>query len=347
MSAEAIGALLPEAMERDPTVGLCEQSLFVLQRVFGSDPQLGAFSQPQADELIDKIARLYIKGFEDDAADQKGLEAQRASVMQRYAKGESVGEITLDVTTVVDAIAGRAQDHSGNLLSDLIEEMRKDGVVEFPAEASSTDVVPGAEAKFETTTPSMPAPASAERSRPSRVGQSRLIGGQAVCAKPAKSSSEVGAAALAGGGRSPPENRQRARLVRLVRGLPVGVTVKDEFGTRIVLLDGWYPPVRPIEKLEPDELRLIEKAFTKGYSEPGEEDEVTVDWRDRAACKDGVDPDTFFPEKGDSTREAKRICRTCPVRAECLEYALERDERFGIWGGWSEQERRRLKRRAG
>ena len=56
-------------------------------------------------------------------------------------------------------------------------------------------------------------------------------------------------------------------------------------------------------------------------------------------------PEAFFPEKGGSTREAKRVCRSCEVRAECLEYALEHDERFGIWGGLSERERRRLKRR--
>ena len=54
-------------------------------------------------------------------------------------------------------------------------------------------------------------------------------------------------------------------------------------------------------------------------------------------------PESFFPEKGGSTREAKRICSTCEVRRECLEFALENDERFGIWGGLSERERRRLK----
>ncbi len=55
-------------------------------------------------------------------------------------------------------------------------------------------------------------------------------------------------------------------------------------------------------------------------------------------------PEAFFPEKGGSTREAKRICLGCEVRDECLEYALANDERFGIWGGLSERERRRLKR---
>jgi WhiB family transcriptional regulator, redox-sensing transcriptional regulator len=68
-------------------------------------------------------------------------------------------------------------------------------------------------------------------------------------------------------------------------------------------------------------------------------------WQDYALCAQ-TDPEAFFPEKGGSTRDAKKVCRACPVRAECLEYALEHDERFGIWGGMSERERRRLKREA-
>src|SRR5689334_4311236 len=70
------------------------------------------------------------------------------------------------------------------------------------------------------------------------------------------------------------------------------------------------------------------------------------DWQERALCAQ-TDPEAFFPEKGGSTREAKRICSGCEVRAECLEYALAHDERFGIWGGLSERERRRLRRAAG
>ena len=69
-------------------------------------------------------------------------------------------------------------------------------------------------------------------------------------------------------------------------------------------------------------------------------------WQERALCAQ-TDPEAFFPEKGGSTREAKRVCGRCEVKAECLEYALGHDERFGIWGGLSERERRRLKRRAG
>ena len=68
-------------------------------------------------------------------------------------------------------------------------------------------------------------------------------------------------------------------------------------------------------------------------------------WQSDALCAQ-TDPEAFFPEKGGSTRDAKRICTACDVRDECLEYALENDERFGIWGGLSERERRKLKRRA-
>jgi WhiB family redox-sensing transcriptional regulator len=69
------------------------------------------------------------------------------------------------------------------------------------------------------------------------------------------------------------------------------------------------------------------------------------DWQERALCAQ-TDPEAFFPEKGGSTREAKRICQVCEVRDDCLEYALAHDERFGIWGGLSERERRKLKKRA-
>lgn len=67
-------------------------------------------------------------------------------------------------------------------------------------------------------------------------------------------------------------------------------------------------------------------------------------WQERALCAQ-TDPETFFPEKGGSSSEAKRICAGCPVKGECLEYALDRGERFGIYGGLSERERRKLKLR--
>ena len=66
-------------------------------------------------------------------------------------------------------------------------------------------------------------------------------------------------------------------------------------------------------------------------------------WQENANCL-GVDPDLFFPERGASTREAKSVCRGCEVREDCLEYALAHGEKFGIWGGLSERERRRVRR---
>lgn len=66
-------------------------------------------------------------------------------------------------------------------------------------------------------------------------------------------------------------------------------------------------------------------------------------WQLAANCL-GVDPDLFFPERGASTKEAKAVCQGCEVRDECLEYALANGEKFGIWGGLSERERRRIRR---
>jgi WhiB family redox-sensing transcriptional regulator len=82
-----------------------------------------------------------------------------------------------------------------------------------------------------------------------------------------------------------------------------------------------------------------------GVMDGGQEAAEEPDWQERALCAQ-TDPEAFFPEKGGSTREAKRICSGCDVRAECLDYALAHDERFGIWGGLSERERRRLRRPA-
>lgn len=66
-------------------------------------------------------------------------------------------------------------------------------------------------------------------------------------------------------------------------------------------------------------------------------------WQNKANCM-GVDPELFFPERGASTREAKEVCRGCVVRSDCLEYALANGEKFGIWGGLSERERRKVRR---
>lgn len=97
-----------------------------------------------------------------------------------------------------------------------------------------------------------------------------------------------------------------------------------------------------------DDAALVED-YPMGRSDLTEDfdvfyEQVSQEWQEQALCAQ-TDPEAFFPEKGGSTREAKRICRACVVRDECLEYALEHDERFGIWGGLSERERRRVKKR--
>lgn len=75
-------------------------------------------------------------------------------------------------------------------------------------------------------------------------------------------------------------------------------------------------------------------------------------WHDNAACQ-SADPDMFFPDKGVPTSYAAAICDTCPVRSECLDYAMElegdlnRRLREGVWGGLSPAERARLAWQAG
>ena len=84
----------------------------------------------------------------------------------------------------------------------------------------------------------------------------------------------------------------------------------------------------------------MQELFLEPYEEvPGD---GPLSWQDRALCLQ-TDPEAFFPEKGGSTRDPKKVCLNCEVRSECLGYALENGERFGVWGGLSERERQRLK----
>lgn len=76
---------------------------------------------------------------------------------------------------------------------------------------------------------------------------------------------------------------------------------------------------------------------------PAAGEPASESWQAFANCL-GVDPDLFFPERGASTKEAKQVCQSCVVREDCLEYALANGEKFGIWGGLSERERRRIRR---
>ena len=64
-------------------------------------------------------------------------------------------------------------------------------------------------------------------------------------------------------------------------------------------------------------------------------------WQERSSCR-GVDAELFFPATDEEAVPAKAICGTCPVRMACLAFALERNEKFGVWGGLTERERGRL-----
>ena len=63
-----------------------------------------------------------------------------------------------------------------------------------------------------------------------------------------------------------------------------------------------------------------------------------MSWFEYAACS-GADPELFFPDKKDSSAGALRVCRWCSVREECLDWALDRRERWGVWGGMTEEHR--------
>ena len=72
-------------------------------------------------------------------------------------------------------------------------------------------------------------------------------------------------------------------------------------------------------------------------------DDTDHDWTLRAVCN-GADPDLFFVEIGQSNAEAKKLCARCPVREECLDYALRHDIRHGVWGGKSEKDRKTIRK---
>jgi WhiB family redox-sensing transcriptional regulator len=65
---------------------------------------------------------------------------------------------------------------------------------------------------------------------------------------------------------------------------------------------------------------------------------------DAANCATS-DPDAFFPEQGGDVYAPKRVCAACDVRAQCLQYALDHGERFGVWGGLTANERTRLRKK--
>lgn len=63
-------------------------------------------------------------------------------------------------------------------------------------------------------------------------------------------------------------------------------------------------------------------------------------WQGLGACV-GMDPEIFFPLRGESSEDAREICRPCSVKEECLEFAVANNEQFGIWGGFIVARRQR------
>lgn len=68
-------------------------------------------------------------------------------------------------------------------------------------------------------------------------------------------------------------------------------------------------------------------------------------WMDGALCTQ-ADPEMFYPDKGGDPKPAKALCQLCGSRADCLAYALEHNERYGVWGGMTRKERQRIRRAA-
>jgi len=67
-------------------------------------------------------------------------------------------------------------------------------------------------------------------------------------------------------------------------------------------------------------------------------------WMNDARCK-GMDTELFFPFEHESNRPAKEVCESCDVREKCLNYALDHNITYGVWGGKSERERRPLRKK--
>lgn len=118
------------------------------------------------------------------------------------------------------------------------------------------------------------------------------------------------------------------------------------------------PAYDEVENPEGDIIELAIQAHAGAHVEIHDEDTTDQNsggeviqsndfsWRNHAACAKN-DPEMFFPEKGGPTADAKRICNSCDVREKCLQYALDNRQLFGIWGGKSAQQRKKMLEDAG
>lgn len=128
-------------------------------------------------------------------------------------------------------------------------------------------------------------------------------------------------------------------------GAPSGCGVRVGWGTaegecqavvtlrRVLGRIEWLWMTDEAAELEPSPVQKVQKVVPAG-------DDLA--WQSLANCR-GMDAELFFPTRGGDVRDMKAVCFECEVREECLEYSLKNGEKFGIWGGKSERERRRLR----
>ena len=137
-----------------------------------------------------------------------------------------------------------------------------------------------------------------------------------------------------------------------------GVALDDTFNSEHTLGDIiGFTMENPVESKKPQkqtaglakagmigvELASVDNATGPRALLPGETslDDPILSWQSDALCAQ-TDPEAFFPEKGESTEQAKKVCAVCKVQENCLAYALSNDEKFGVWGGLSESELRQI-----
>jgi hypothetical protein len=126
---------------------------------------------------------------------------------------------------------------------------------------------------------------------------------------------------------------------RRERSLPVDL---DEIEERRVVAQTCMhePPAPPVDPIQP--------ARAAAVAEPSEPVMPRRLWDvpvlPGALCREVDTGELWFPEKGGSNATAKQVCQACPVREACLQWAVDHDERYGVWGGLSERERRQLRR---
>lgn len=284
------------------------------------------------DQRIDCIFKL--SGFDDKtlALTTKNLRRSWLALRKqiRHGKLELVVDNSAEVPEAVGGLAVEAEvvvapepcEQASELLGRTVTQSMLSETLNMPAAATNLEV----ESELITDTGTIENPVDASADVPDETVGPNVVAPTKEVASTAESVVAVQKPELKAVGTAKAAT-PNARLVR-----PVAPAHPPTSPVTIVYS-------RPVGKTAP--VSSLEAAGLKDLFGLDEEQS----WQERALCAT-TDPEAFFPEKGGSTREAKKICINCEVRKECLEYALEHDERFGVWGGLSERERRRIKRRS-